>query len=81
MSDAALLDALDLSASVRQGYVSVHMDGDRDAEVIVSGPEEGGEVYDGDVYHFEVSGEQSGVATIGGFYVPADELEAFINNE
>lgn len=76
-SDATveIVDALDLHATVESGGVSVHMDGDRDAEMWIEGPESGGEVYDGEVYRVTLSGDQNGVRSEVGFFVPVETLE------
>ena len=73
--DIQLLDALDLHATVESNGVSVHMDGDRDAEMLIEGPDPGGEVHDGDVYRITLRGEHKGVTSKVGFFVPADSLE------
>ena len=82
MSDVpGVFDALDLHADVSQDFVSIHMDGDRDAEVMISGRIDGGERYDGEVYQFKLRGEQSGVKTAAAFAIPADVLEEAIGDE
>lgn len=79
-----IIDALDLHTTVASNAVSIHMDGDRDAEMWIEGPESGGEVYDGEVYRITLSGEQDGVMSEVGFMVPVETLEKTLdsmNNE
>jgi hypothetical protein len=67
-------DALDLYADVSSNGVSIHMDGDREAEMWVEGPDPGGEVHNGDVYEVTITGQQHGVKTEVGFFIPAETL-------
>lgn len=70
-----MFDALDLHATVESGGVSIHMDGDRDAELMVEGPEPGGEIFDGKVYRLTLTGNQNGVHSDVGFFVPVETIE------
>lgn len=70
-----VLDALELNATVTAGGVSIHMDGDSDAELTIEGPMEGGEVHDGQVYHVTLRGEQNGVSSGIEFWLPFDAIQ------
>ena len=70
-----ITDAIDLHATVESNGVSIHMDGDRDAEMWVEGPEDGGEVYNGEVYRITLTGDENGVHSEVDFFVPVEALE------
>jgi len=74
----AQVDALDLYATVKSHGVSIHMDGDRDAELVVEGPDDGGEVHDGKVYRFTLCGDQAGVRSDVSFFIAADDMEQLV---
>lgn len=72
--DIELLDAIDMHATIESNGVSIHMDGDRDADMWIEGPESGGEVHDGGVYRIELTGGQNDVFTEVGFFIPCEVL-------
>lgn len=81
MSDEIdVVDALDMYATTTSNGVSIHMDGDRDAEMWVEGPEDGGEVHDDNVYRITLTGEQNGVSAEIGFFVDVETFEELIDD-
>ena len=76
-----ITDALDLHATVESNGVSIRMDGDRDAEMWVEGPEDGGEVYNGEVYRITLTGDENGVHSEVGFFVPVEALERTLHTD
>lgn len=76
-----IADALDLHATVESNGISIHMDGDRDGELWIEGPENGGEVHDGEVYRIELRGAQNGVTSDVGFFIPADDLRDLLQSD
>lgn len=81
MSDEIdVVDALDMHATVESGGITIHMDGDRDAEMWVGPPQPGGEVHDERVCRFTLTGEQDGVWSEIGFFIAADELKELIDD-
>lgn len=79
--DMVVADALDLYTTVTSNGISIHMDGDRDAEMWVEGSEAGGEVHDDNVYRITLTGEQNGVSAEIGFFVDVTEFEELIDDE
>lgn len=77
--DGKMLSALDLNAQVKSSNVRIHMDGDRDGEMLVTGPFDGGEVHDGEIYRLRVSGQENGASTTVAWFVPAEliDIEGF----
>lgn len=74
------IPAIDCYATVESHGVSVHMDGDRDAEVWIEGPEEAGEVHDVPVYRVRIDASQNGVQSDIAFFVPVNELKRAIQD-
>lgn len=78
--DLQVIDAIDLHADVASNGVSIHMDGDRDAEMWIEGPTESPAIHDKEVLRITLHGDQSGVRSEIGFFVARETLEEVLEN-